>query len=129
MHLYEIERYSANHPDWEGSFSERLNEYCEWNAQEFWKLHKELIDLAIWLRSYDSVDKKLIGKVLGIQKSVWSMIAAHFNKYDVVTINGVTDDELHEYIERFDMAILGVATGEVLPEESFELINPLIIGN
>lgn len=129
MHLYEIERYSANHPDWEGSFSERLYECNEWNPQEFWKLHRELIELAIYLRGFDNVDKKLVAKLLVIQKSVHSAIAAHYDPNDVVTLSGVTEDELHEYMERFDMAILGVASGEVLSEESFDLVNPLILEN
>lgn len=129
MNLYEIERYSAGHPDWEGSFSERLYEYCEWNIPEFWKLHKELVELAVWLRGKDEINKQLVGRILGIQKSVRAVVAAHYNKNDVVTISGLTDEQLHEFIERFDMAIMGVASGEVLPESSFDLVNPLLISN
>lgn len=129
MNLYEIERYSASHPDWEGSFSERLYEYYEWNIPEFWKLHKELVELAVWLRGKDEINKQLVGRILGIQKSVMAVVAAHYNKNDVVTISGVTDEQLHDFIERFDMAIMGVASGEVLPESSFDLVNPLLISN
>ncbi|WP_298772964.1 Imm41 family immunity protein [uncultured Shewanella sp.] len=129
MKLYEIERYSATHPDWEGSFSERLYEHNEWNIDAFWKLHKELADLAIWLKTYDEVDKQLFGKLLGIQKSVWMMVASHFNKNDTVLINGVTDEELQEFIERFDMVFLAISTGNILPESSFDLVNPLIKNN
>ncbi|WP_392343898.1 hypothetical protein [Pseudoalteromonas prydzensis] len=129
MNLYEIERYSASHPDWEGSFSERLYEYREWNIPEFWKLHKELVELAVWLRGKDEINKQLVGRILGIQKSVRAVVAAHYNKNDVVTISGLTDEQLHEFIERFDMAIMGVASGEVLPESSFDLVNPLLISN
>lgn len=129
MNLYEIERYSADHPDWEGSFSERLYEYCEWNAAEFCKLHKELVELAIWLRNHNLIDKQLVGKILGIQKSVLTIVAAHFNKNDVVTLNGVTDEKLHEFIERFNQAIMGISSGKVPPEADFDLVNPLIKSN
>ncbi|MGF1740301.1 immunity 41 family protein [Vibrio profundum] len=128
MNLYEIERYSSAHPDWEGSFSERLYEYCEWNVTEFWKLHKSLVELAIWLRGEDKIDKQLVGRILGIQKSVWTMVAAHFNENDVVRLKGVTDEQLHEFVERFDLAITGISSGKVLPESRFDLINPLIKG-
>ncbi|QSX36873.1 Imm41 family immunity protein [Shewanella sedimentimangrovi] len=129
MNLYEIERYSASHPDWEGSFSERLYEYCEWNVSEFWKLHKALVELAIALRDKNQIDKQLFGRILGIQKSVWSIVAAHFNELDAVKLAGVTDEQLHEFIERFDLAIVGLSTGEVLPESSFDLVNPLLVSN
>ncbi|MCG8311972.1 MAG: immunity 41 family protein [Pseudomonadales bacterium] len=126
MEIYEIDRYSASHPDWEGSFSERLYEYCEWNKVEFWKLHKELTDLAVWLRTEDKMDKDLVGKILGIQRSIWSVVAAHFNKNDVVELTGVTNDELYGFIERFDMAIKALTTGEILPECKFDLVSPLL---
>ncbi len=126
MNLYEIERYSASHPDWEGSFSERLYEYGEWNIPEFWKLHKELVELAVWLRGKDEINKQLVGRLLGIQRSVLSAVSAHYNKNDVFTLSGVNDEQLHELIERFDLAIRGVTSGEVLPENCFDLINPLL---
>ena len=129
MDLYEIERFSANHNEWEGSFSEKLYEYGEWDIKEFWKLHKNLIELAIYLRDHDQIDKVLMGRILGIQKSVWTIVASHFNKNDVVNLQGITDEKLHDFIERFDMAILGITSGEVLPESSFDLVNPLINGN
>jgi Immunity protein 41 len=127
MNLYEIERYSANHPDWEGSFSERLYEYCEWDINEFWKLHKTLIDLAIFLRDQDFVDKRLMLEILGIQQSVQNMFSAHFSKRDVCNIKNISEEELREFMERFNIAILGVASGQVIPESSFDLKNPLIL--
>ena len=126
MKLHQIERYSANHPDWEGSFSERLYEHSEWNIPEFWKLHKELIDLAIELKKSNEINKKLVGQLLGIQKSITTMVIAHFNKNDSVTLSGVTDDLLYEFMERFDMAITGISSGQVLGEDQFDLMNPLI---
>ena len=129
MNLYEIERYSASHPDWKGSFSERLYEYSEWNASEFWKLHKTLVELAIALRDKNQIDKQLFGRILGIQKSIWSIVAAHFNECDAIKLVGVSDEQLHEFVERFDLAIIGLSNGKVLPESSFDLVNPLLISN
>ena len=51
---------------------------------------------------------------------------SHFNKNDTVKLKGVTDEQLHEFMERFDLAIQGISSGEVLPESSFDLVNPLI---
>ena len=69
MKLYEIERYSASHSDWEGSFSERLYEYCEWNIPEFWKLHKELVKLAISLQDEQHIDIETSDNGIGRKKS------------------------------------------------------------
>ena len=124
--FYEIERCVAGHPDWVGSFSERLYEDCEWNIDEFWKLHRELVKLALFLRDKNKINKDLVEKLLDIQSTVWNSIASHFNDNDVVRITGITDAELHQFLERFKMAIAGVTSGQVLPEEKFDLVNPLM---
>ena len=36
---------------------------------------------------------------------------SHFNKNDTVKLKGVTDEQLHEFMERFDLAIQGISSG------------------
>ena len=126
MNIYEIYRYSAKHPDWEGSFSERLYEHAEWDHGEFWKLHKELIDLSIHWYHESRIDKKIVGKILGIQQSIHSTIIAHYDNNDYFKITNITDEEIHQLKERIDTAIIALTSGDIMPESSFELKNPLL---
>ncbi|MFA0814053.1 hypothetical protein [Microbulbifer epialgicus] len=129
MNIENLYRNSASHPDWEGSFTERLREYGEWNSNEFWKLHKELTELAGEFSSAESIPKVVAANIVSLQKSVCTSFAAHFNENDVFSIKDISDEQLHEYMERFDMVILGVFTGQVLPESSFDAVNPLLENN
>ena len=67
-----------------------------------------------------------MGKVIGIQNSVLTMVTAHFDPNDSARINGISDDQLRLFMERFNQAIMGICSGEVLPEYSFDIANPLI---
>ena len=123
--MNELERNLPGHQNWEGSFFERLTEYGDWEANAFWRLHLELLQLARSTNVNESVDRELSYMLLYIQQKVLNLISAHFDKDDVFNISNLTNEQLHEYQERFDMAILGVVTGKVLPESSFDLVNPL----
>ncbi|PHR93907.1 MAG: hypothetical protein COA78_32540 [Blastopirellula sp.] len=124
-YVNELERNLPGHQNWEGSFFERLTEYGDWEANAFWRLHLELLQLARSTNVNESVDRELSYMLLYIQQKVLNLISAHFDKDDVFNISNLTNEQLHEYQERFDMAILGVVTGKVLPESSFDLVNPL----
>ena len=123
--MRELERNIPNYPSWEGSFYERLTEYCEWKSDLFWVLHCDLLNAAL-LAKDEPIDRNLVHMLLYLQERVLTLIAAHFNKNGVFEISNLTDKQLHEYTERFNMAILGVITAEVLPEASFNLVNPLV---
>lgn len=113
-------------PAWVGSFYERLAEEGVWDKDEFWKLHLALINAANKLASQSSIDCELASAVARIQSCVWGLIAAHYDENDVFTIGNLTATELYDFTERFDHAILGVFSGEVIPEASYDLNNPLI---
>ena len=123
--MRELERNIPGHSNWEGSFFERLTEYGEWDQEAFWYLHKELVELAQRADEH-SVDRELAYMLLYLQQRVLNLVAAHFAKNDVFNITNLKGEQLYEFKERFDMAILGVITGEVLPESSFDLVNPLL---
>jgi hypothetical protein len=129
MKTYEIERYSAKHPDWEGSFSERLYEYCEWNQDEFWKLHEELTEVAKGYRELLHFPKELMGRILGIQRSIYSIMIAHYNENDVVKLTGITEDKFEQFIQRFEDVMIGLHTGIIYDESNYKLKNPLIEKN
>ena len=122
----ELERNIPRHPNWEGSFFERLTEYGEWNTDAFWVLHLELLKIAKERGPELNIDRDLAYMLLYIQQRVLNLVAAHFAKNDVFHINNLSGEELYKYKERFDMAIIGAVTGETLPEESFDKINPLV---
>lgn len=123
--MRELERNIPGHSNWEGSFFERLTEYGEWDREAFWRLHQELVELA-QRADKNPVDRDLAYMLLYLQQRVLNLVASHFAKNDVFKITNLKGEQLYEFKERFDMAILGVITGEVLPESSFDLVNPLL---
>lgn len=122
----ELERNIPGHSNWEGSFFERLSEYGEWDREAFWRLHIDLVELAK-LADENPIDRNLAYMLIYLQQRVLSLVAAHFAKNDIFSITNLKGEQLYEFKERFDMAITGVITGEVLPESSFDLVNPLLI--
>jgi len=122
----ELQRNIPNNPNWEGSFYERLTEYGEWDSKSFWVLHLELLKIAKQQQSDLTVEKNLVYMLLYLQQRVLNLISSHFTKNDVFEISNINTEQLYEYKERFEMAILGAISGEVLPETSFDLVNPLV---
>ena len=122
----ELERNIPNHPNWEGSFYEKLTECGEWNIDSFWLLHIELLNIAKKQKLDLPVERELSYMLLLIQQGLLGLIAAHFTKNDVFEISNIDNELLYEFKERFELAILGAITGEVLPETSFDLANPLL---
>ncbi len=47
-------------------------------------------------------------------------------KMIISKIKNLSNEKLFEFKERFEMAILGAITGEILSESSFDLVNPLL---
>lgn len=121
-----IYRNVPENPEWIGSFYERLVEYGEWNIPEFWQLHHALIEAAIASRQSEKIDRMLALSVVKIHLRVSGAIAAHFDKNDVFNISNLSYDEIHEFKERLDLAVSGVFSGEIIPESSFDLKNPLM---
>jgi hypothetical protein len=111
---------------WEGSFCERLAEHGEWNASEFWQLHLALTQAGSVARKSDSIDRELAQCVVKMYSRISGLIAAHFDANDVFKISNLGYEELHQFKERLDLAVVGVFSGEVIPESSFELMSPLI---
>jgi hypothetical protein len=126
--VYEsIFRNLPGNPAWVGSFYERLAEDAVWDKEEFWKLHLALIDAATQASgSVGKIDRELAWAVAKIQSRVLCLVASHYDPHDIFIIANLTSDELHQFIERFCNAILGVFSGEILAESSCDLRSPLI---
>lgn len=122
-HIY---RNLPGNPNWEGSFYEKLTEHCVWDADEFWKLHFDLTQAAKISNQSDQIDRELALWVCMLQTKVFRLVCAHFNQNDVFKISNLASEEIYQFIERFEMAVIGVFSGEVLSESAFDLCNPLI---
>ena len=113
-------------PRWVGSFYERLVEDAIWDRDEFWKLHLALTTAASTSGPLKAINRELAWAVAKIQSRVLGVVAAHYNPKDIFVISNLAPDELHQFVERFDHAILGFFSGEVLAESSYDLTNPFI---
>lgn len=123
----QIFRNLPGSPSWEGSFYERLTEHGEWSIVEFWKLHFELVAVA---RSGDlsvGVNRELAMAVVMLFAKITNLISAHYNVSDVFQVINLSSDELLVFSERLEHAVLGVFSGQVIAEFSYELVNPLIV--
>lgn len=123
--LEQIWRNLPTHSGWEQSFLGRLAEDSEWNVDEFWILHAALLEVANSAKDSQVIDRDLALAVSILQQRVLRSVAAHYDPNDVLTIKGITAEDLYLFRERFEMAILGVFSGEVMSEASFDLVNPL----
>ncbi|PQJ60651.1 hypothetical protein BTO10_14995 [Vibrio chagasii] len=113
-------------PDWEHTFYGHLSEYGEWDIEKFWIFHKALIEVGMLVKEGTSVDRNLAYALLYIQHGVLVHIGSHFNSRVSWKFESIDDEELRDYAERFQLAILGAISGDIVPESSFDLINPLI---
>lgn len=121
-----IYQNTPGNDSWEGTFYERLVEYAYWDTQEFWRLHSALLDAAVLSARSEKIDRHLAECVIRIYSRVRGLVSAHFNANDFFKIQNLNDVEIHEFCERLDLAVIGVFSGEVLPESSFDLQNPMI---
>lgn len=121
----EIFRNLPGNPNWEGSFYEQLTEYGIWNSDEFWKLHLALTEAALRPTGSEFIDRKVALAVATLQAEISRLVSAHYDANDVFEIKNLTPTDLHAFYERFEHAVLSVYSGEVLPESSYDLVNPL----
>jgi hypothetical protein len=122
----ELERNIPGNSNWEGSFYEQLTENCEWDSKSFWELHLELVNIAKNQNSDGDIPVGLAYNLLYLQERVLNLITAHFTKNDIYKIENINAEQIYEFKERFEMAILGAVSGKVVPESSFNLVNPLL---
>ena len=123
---HEIQQNLPGNPEWERSFFGRLAEDCVWDVDAFWRLHLDLIVATRTSCGSGQIDREVALAVATIFARVSSLVASHFHDQDVFKITNLTTDDLLAFRERFEHAFLGFFSGEILPESSFDLTNPLI---
>jgi hypothetical protein len=124
------ERIFANLPsslEWPTSFLGRLVEDCIWDKEQFWRLHLALLTVAESAQASSVLDRELSLAVMRLQARVLGALSAHYCSDDLFKISNLADRELRDYAERFEHATLSVFSGEILPESSYDLQNPLRI--
>lgn len=112
---------------WSASFWGRLVEDCVWDIQQFWRLHDALLAVAESLQTSPVLDRGLACAVVRIQARVLGAFSAHYDSSDHFNISNLDDQELRDYVERFEHAVLAVFSGEVLPESSYDLQPPSLV--
>ncbi len=123
----QIFRNLPGNPGWEGSFYEQLVEYGDWSIVEFWRLHFDLVSAA---RSEDlaaGMSRELALAVATLFAKITNLVSAHYNVNDVFRIINLSSDERLAFTERLEHAVLGVFSGQVIAESSYELTSLLIV--
>ena len=123
--ITEILRNLPGDPHWEGSFYEQLTEYAIWDENAFWRLHLALLEAAKTPRI--AFSRENVRALVSLQGKVLNLISAHYNPGDAFNIRNLSHERLQAFDERFQHAVLSVFSGEVTPETSYDLVNPLIV--
>jgi len=106
----EIVRNIPGHPDWVGSFYERLSEYGEWNENKYQNLLAILIELAENNKGQQNIDRELIKTLLILLIKVLNLISSHFDSNDVFKISNLSTDEILNKKEKFEIAVISIAS-------------------
>ena len=123
----ELQRNLPGNPNWEGSFYEQLTEHAVWDVDAFWQLHLYLVQSAAAQSGSGLVNRDLALAIVTLQGKVMTLVSAHYDANDVFKIRNIHPETLHSFVERFQHAMLAVISGEVLPESSYDLVNPLLV--
>jgi hypothetical protein len=123
----QIFRNLPGNPGWEGSFYERLVEYGDWSIVEFWRLHFDLVSAARSEALSAGMSRELALAVATLFAKITNLVSAHYNVNDVFRIKNLSSDDLLAFTERLEHAVLGVFSGQVIAESSYELTSPLIV--
>lgn len=110
----------------EHSFYGKLSDYGIWDADEFWNLHKELILLSYRLKVNQAIESDVLAKVISIYVNISNLIISSVNCNDGFFISNIDISELIAFKERLDLAVVGIFSGDVISESSFDLVNPLL---
>jgi hypothetical protein len=126
MRHIELSRNIPRSKNWIGSFYEQLAEHGIFDYDAFWKLHRDLILLAKDAKERKHVNSKLAYELLKVQQDVLRLFCSHFDKNDIFKIKGMNSEKIREFKEIFEIAVIGAISGQVLPDTSFNYLNPLL---
>lgn len=115
--------------NWKGSFYEQLAEFGRWDLHEFWLLHREITVISREISKNLSRNKDAVFAIITIYQKINNLILSNFDANDEYSILCVDNNDLLAYKERLDLAVLSLFSGEIYPESSFDIMNPLIADN
>ncbi|PQJ63632.1 hypothetical protein BTO10_02100 [Vibrio chagasii] len=112
--------------EWENTFYGCLAECGVWDTEKFWFFHRALTQIGELVQQDTDVDRNLVYALLYIQHGVLTHIGSHFDPRVDWKVESIDDEDLQEYAERFQIAVLSAISGKVMSESSFDLTNPLL---
>lgn len=125
MH-FELEKNLPSHPNWSDSFYGKLAEEGEWDVEAFWRLHLDLLNIAKGVQNEKFIARDLVCALVYIQNGVLDAIAYNSSKRDIFNIRNIDENSIMQFKERFSNAMISICTGDIPPEASFDLVNPLL---
>lgn len=105
----------------EESFTGILHERATWDLEQYWEFEAAIYRLADHPTDFPS----LMWPLFRIFSHTMVSFGAHFDPNDVFRIENLTDEQVHDYRERFQLVFEGMFSGEMPVQSScFETSNP-----
>jgi hypothetical protein len=109
----------------EESFAGVLHERCIWDVEKYWKLEAAIYHLAAHPEDFPS----LMWPLFRIFSHTMLSFGAHFDPNDAFRMRNATDEQVHDYRERFQLVFEGAFSGEMPDQASlFDTKNPRLEG-
>ncbi|CUK00281.1 Imm41 family immunity protein [Achromobacter xylosoxidans] len=108
----------------ETSFSARLHEDCEWDAEQYWRLEWALYQLAGRRRDHAELD----WPIFRIFSYISLTMGAHLDPNDGFRILRLNRQAFYELRERFHLMFEGYFSGVMPNLNYFADVNPLLTG-
>ena len=109
----------------EESFLSKLHELGTWDEDEFWLPDKALYELAPQYAGAD-IPRRIAWPVVRVYSYLFLLMHAHVNPRDGYRIRDMDDTALSEWRERAELTFEGFFEGEMVANQHFERINPLL---
>ena len=100
----ELFRNLPSDKNWEGSFYETLTEHGIWDEIEFSKLEFCLCAINAQMESSKILDARIVRALLELQQRISRCIQSHYDRKDIFKISNVSEEQLYDLVERFELA-------------------------
>lgn len=95
------------------SFTGFMNERRRWSDEEYFKLDNELYDLAEKYGNLEQLPRELAWRIMNIFSYVMLTIGCHYDSNDLYEFENLSDAELCDRRERFQLVFEGFFRGEM----------------
>lgn len=97
----------------ENSFIGRWLDYSEWNDDEYWKLEKDLINIAITYKNTKLIKQDIL---IGIMRIIELLIIPNWDSFTLLTKD---NSDIYDRYERFKYIISKIFTDENIDLDIF----------